>query len=75
MKFSVVVRDPQISLYERSDLVDCIIVEADCKDDAIREAGYDEFIGGYFYNVARSCDDMELGDCNFSDIRYPEVAS
>lgn len=71
MRYAVIARDPQVDLYLEDDLYGVDIVEAEDKDDAIRAS---DFAGlqGLFIIVNECADDMELGECDLSDIRYKE---
>jgi hypothetical protein len=71
MKFVVIARDPQIDLYRESDLYGVEIVEAEDKDSAINISSFGE-LQGLFITAIECADDMELGECDLSDIRYKD---
>lgn len=69
MRFAVIARDPQVDLHREGDLYGVEIVEAEDEDSAVAASEFGS-LQGLFVIAIECANDMELGECDLSDIRY-----
>ena len=71
MKYAIIAFDPQVGIYKENDQYGVEIVEADNKEEALQISELGN-LNGLMFMVNECSDDMEIGECEVSDIVYEE---